>query len=541
MKRVISLVLSVIILISSFVICNFSAFSEEWSIKCGDNLTYTYNKSAKEIIISGKGKMYSYKRYEGYDNGYIPPWIDEILEAKKITIKEGVTSIGNHAFDPPWGWYDFYETDDSNREQNSKVISLPSTLTTIGDSAFHGLDIKSINLPAKLKKIGKYCFSYSSLRSIKIPKNVETIPKSCFDECHNLKTVTISNGVKKFSSDSFEGTSITSLSIPASVTFISSETFGLNSYNSDFKSKIKSISINKSNKNYSSYSGAIYNKSKSKLIYYPRAKKELKLAKGVKTIGKMAFNGSCLKSIKLPKTVTSLGEAAFYGSSITQISIPGKVKVIPKRCFQECGKLKNVKIPNSVTSIEEHAFFATFVNSLDIPNSVTKINDACISFSSDKNGKMGGMTIPSSVKTIKNRAIGFWDYGYYATDYIAGYKGSAAEKYAKKEGIKFIVAPTKGSLSSVSSPKKGNMKLKWKKVSNAAGYQIQISTSSTMSEKTRSYTVKKGSTTSANISKLTKGKKYYVQVRAYKKVKVNGKTRTVYGSWSEIKSVKVKK
>ena len=45
--------------------------------------------------------------------------------------------------------------------------------------------------------------------------------------------------------------------------------------------------------------------------------------------------------------------------------------------------------------------------------------------------------------------------------------------------------------------------------------------------------------TSVDISKLKKGKTYYVQVRMYQKESVSGKK--TYGTWSKAKTVKIKK
>ena len=75
----------------------------------------------------------------------------------------------------------------------------------------------------------------------------------------------------------------------------------------------------------------------------------------------------------------------------------------------------------------------------------------------------------------------------------------------------------------------------WKTVTGASGYQVQYSTSSKF-KSAKTATVKKGSSKKTTIKKLTKGKKYYFKVRAYKTV--NGKK--VYGAWSSVKSVKVK-
>lgn len=47
--------------------------------------------------------------------------------------------------------------------------------------------------------------------------------------------------------------------------------------------------------------------------------------------------------------------------------------------------------------------------------------------------------------------------------------------------------------------------------------------------------VKNRKTISKTTPKLKKGKTYYVRVRAYKNIKVNGKTKKLYGSWSKAK------
>lgn len=72
-----------------------------------------------------------------------------------------------------------------------------------------------------------------------------------------------------------------------------------------------------------------------------------------------------------------------------------------------------------------------------------------------------------------------------------------------------------------------------KKVSGADGYQIQYSTKSNMKS---AKNVSSSKTTT--ISKLSKGKKYYVRVKAYKKDSTGKK---VAGKWSKVKNLKVSK
>ena len=107
-----------------------------------------------------------------------------------------------------------------------------------------------------------------------------------------------------------------------------------------------------------------------------------------------------------------------------------------------------------------------------------------------------------------------------------------ATGWAADAGLETMAAPAAVKLSSVKNSSSKSIKVTWKKQSGVTGYQVQYSTSSKM-KSAKTVTVKKAKTTSVTISKLKKGKKYYVRVRAYTKKK--GKTK--YTAWSAKKSV----
>lgn len=92
-------------------------------------------------------------------------------------------------------------------------------------------------------------------------------------------------------------------------------------------------------------------------------------------------------------------------------------------------------------------------------------------------------------------------------------------------------------LQSVKSPSKGRLKATWKRDKAADGYQVAYSKNSSFSNKNTVVKTVSAAYGSKTFSGLTKGKTYYVRVRAYEKI--NGKT--VYGGWSDVKKVKIKK
>ena len=97
--------------------------------------------------------------------------------------------------------------------------------------------------------------------------------------------------------------------------------------------------------------------------------------------------------------------------------------------------------------------------------------------------------------------------------------------YSGKMTGSFTIRPKKTSLKKVAAKSKG-MQVTWnKQAAQIDGYQIQYCTSAKFKGKTlKAVTVKKNSTVK-KISKLAGKKKYYVRIRTYKTVKVNGKAK----------------
>ena len=100
--------------------------------------------------------------------------------------------------------------------------------------------------------------------------------------------------------------------------------------------------------------------------------------------------------------------------------------------------------------------------------------------------------------------------------------------------------PSFSNTSIVSKAAKNNaFKVRWQKASSVTGYQIEYSLKSNM-KSSKKVTIKKASTTAKTIKNLKNKKKYYVRVRTYKKMTVEGVKHTYYGKWSSKKTVKTK-
>lgn len=129
--------------------------------KCGDNLYYEAIRHWNvipwgELTISGSGDMYDISLLEGYN--YVE-W---------ITVKfEGTpTSIGSYAF-------------------SSGYLFFP---------------LKEITLPESITKIGDYAFGFTSISEIRIPANVTSLGKGLFYECGYLTSILVDERNTKYDS-----------------------------------------------------------------------------------------------------------------------------------------------------------------------------------------------------------------------------------------------------------------------------------------------------------------------------------------------------
>ena len=137
----------------------------------------------------------------------------------------------------------------------------------------------------------------------------------------------------------------------------------------------------------------------------------------------------------------------------------------------------------------------------------------------------------------------------YTVSYAKGrkYVGKYAVKITfkgKYSGTKTLYFTIKPKATSISSLKAGSKKftVKWKKqATQTTGYQVQVATNKKFKKNKKTVTIKKQKKTKATVKKLKAKKKYYVRVRTYKTVKINGKSIRIYSGWSKAKTVTTKK
>ena len=235
---------------------------------------------------------------------------------------------------------------------------------------------------AKIVKGGDYYYNYYGCYTLD-----DVIGNQAFDGCSSLTSLTLPSSVTSIGSSAFSGCSgLTSLTLPSSVTSIEWSAFsgcsGLTSLT--LPSSVTSIGG-------SAFSGC------SGLT-------SLTLPSSVTEIGESAFSGcSGLTSLTLPSSVTSIGSSAFSGcSGLTSLTLPSSVTEIGWYAFSGCSGLTSLTLPSSVSSIGSFAFSGcSGLTSLTLPSCVTSIGESAFRGCSS----LASLTLPSSVTSIGKSAF----------------------------------------------------------------------------------------------------------------------------------------
>ena len=287
----------------------------------------------------------------------------------------------------------------SFRNQNIETYVIPSSVTSIGDSAFSWcLSLSEIVISSSVTSIGDSAFSWClSLSEIVIPSSVTSIGKGAFSSCSHLSEIVIPFSVTSIGDWAFSYCfSLKYISIPKSVISLNGNPFAA------WNGKLECLSPN-----FVYEDGILFNKDKSRIISFRNQNIEsYVIPSSVTSIDDSAF--SCCRSLSeivIPSSVTSIGDGAFYGcNSLSEIVIPSSVASIGDGAFYGCNSLSEIVIPSSVTSIGDGAFYGcNSLSEIVIPSSVTSIGDSAFS-SCDS---LSEIVIPSSVTSIGDSAFSY--------------------------------------------------------------------------------------------------------------------------------------
>lgn len=221
------------------------------------------------------------------------------------------------------------------------VDGLP--VSTIGGESFEEAGLTSVTFPdtTEFKEINDSAFSSNTLTSVTIPTSVTRVGQWSF-AWNDISELTFEpdSHLTTIGRSAFDSNDLTEVTIPSAVTNLEQRAFASNSGLSQvtFEPDSQLTAIGAS-------------------AFYQDSLTSFEVPSGVSSIGAGAFFQNSLTSITIPDGVASIGDAAFDGNALSSayFALGGQLEIIGKYAFAN-NQLGSALIPTSVTIIDESGF-----------------------------------------------------------------------------------------------------------------------------------------------------------------------------------------
>ena len=286
-----------------------------------------------------------------------------------------------------------YELDKRRTGADFQYVDGCATVTGSSNS-----NPSSVTIPATVTYQG-VTYKVVSIDDMAFYHNQNSTTKS------NLKTVTIGSNVEYIGYGAFQGTSIQSVTIPASVKEIGSNPYTFGQWGAfAYCESLKTVTFKS-----------------TKLRHIPimcfmgTAITSITIPDGVTHVDLGAFSGcTSLTKVTFPSTLHYIGYSAFNNcSALTSITIPSGCHIIDAYAFYNCINLSSVTLPSSLVSIGVKAFHETkmHTNFKESSNTTYSVNK-CLLFGQQATKQQGNYletidfkTIPSGTVLIAGEAL----------------------------------------------------------------------------------------------------------------------------------------
>ena len=283
----------------------------------------------------------------------------------------------------------------------------------------------------KVCKIGYESFEdNNNIRSVTIPKYVEIIDNGAFKGCHSLNSVTFPSGLKTINNGAFSNTNIKKVTLPNTVTVISDDAF---SYCENLSSLTLSNKLESVGYDTFAYCKSLTSVNLPNSLKYAdwflfrdcTSLKTVSIGSGLKEWHSQGDYGFIFKGCTALESITVSSSNNNYSSANGIMYDKKKTEIL---VYPQAKKDTTYTVPSTIKTLGE--------------------------LSTNNNPYLKTITIPASVTDIRDNAVGYlkdgWDYNKVSGFTIKGYKGTAAERYARNNDFNFVqlqVVPTSVSLN----------------------------------------------------------------------------------------------
>jgi hypothetical protein len=331
-------------------------------------------------------------------------------------------------------------------------LTLPDGLLTLSSTFCEQGHLTSISLPNSLTTIGDNSFfECNGLTSLIIPSKVVTIGKSVFQNCSSLTSISVDGPATIAGSGSdnpFNGdTALTIVNLNAGVTFDDGFAFPSNTsttFTVTGKGKTKALDSGKC----LTYNGCIIGWARplSGAVVVPAGVTDvgkifkntwitgMTLPAGLTTIGNSAFyDCTSLTAINIPVGTTTIGDSAFYYcNGLTSITIPAETTSIGDSAFEYCSGLTSITILGRIATIGKSAFEHSGLTSITIPTGTTTIGNSAFEYCNN----LASIVLSATVKNISNDAF------LFCSNLTSITVDAGSANYSSVDGILFNKAGT---------------------------------------------------------------------------------------------------
>ena len=292
--------------------------------------------------------------------------------------------------------------------ENIVSISMPDSVTEIGNSAFRQTSVTELDIPDGVTKIGSFAFEGTPIQKIDMPDSLVSIGSYAFQNVHYLKEI----------------------EIPATVTTIDYGAFGTSKLETVYITDLDAwLNIDFDGLWSNPLDDTALTERSTKLVLNGETVTHVTVPEGTQKIKPYAFaEYDLLTSVSLPQGLTQICPYAFSGTGLTSLSIPDSVTYIGENAFADIDTLSSLYIPASYS-------IGNAFSNCDELQTVT-IADGCVRIGEDafaNSPKLEKVIIPPSVTSVSSNA-----FKNCPLMTIYGESGSYAETYAHKYCIPFM-------------------------------------------------------------------------------------------------------